>query len=426
MPEIAPATKTALTVVLIAVLLDSVSFSMVMPVMPALITQLTGEGLGQAAVVGGWLLTVFAITQFMCAPLLGGLSDRYGRRPVLLLSLFMFGVDYLIMGLAPTLALLFVGRILSGIPGASFIPAFAYTADVSSNENRAKNFALVGSAFSTGFVIGPAIGGLLGTFGPRAPFFAAAAVAFANFAIGYFVLRESLPLERRRAFNWKRANPVGSLLQLRKYPQVFALAFALTLWFLAIMSYPTTWAFYTMFRFGWTEAVIGMSLAAYGATIAFSQARLTGPVLARLGESRTVMYGLLLGALAFFGQGLATEGWMMFVFVPVWLIGAIAMPTINAMMSKQIPMDSQGELQGASASLMSVSAILGPPLMAGLFGTFSRADAPVYLPGIAFIAAGVITLVSAAIVFRVLRTSPVFSPTASTAGPHAALAAGKE
>ena len=426
MPEIAHATKSAITVVLIAVLLDSVSFSMVMPVMPALITQLTGEGLGQAAVYGGWLLTVFAIVQFMCAPLLGGLSDRYGRRPVLLLSLFMFGVDYMIMGLAPTLALLFVGRILSGIPGASFIPAYAYTADVSSHETRAKNFALVGSAFSTGFVIGPAIGGLLGTFGPRAPFFAAGAVAFINFAIGYFVLRESLPLERRRPFNWKRANPVGSLLQLRKYPQVFGLAFALTLWFMAIMSYPTTWAFYTMFRFGWTEAVIGLSLAAYGGMIAFSQARLTGPVIARLGESRTVMYGLMLGALAFFGQGLATEGWMMFVFVPVWLIGAIAMPTINAMMSKQIPMDAQGELQGASASLMSVSAIVGPPLMAGLFGTFSRSDAPVYLPGIAFIAAGFITILSAAIVYRVLRTSPVFAPAASGAGLPGSAVAGKE
>jgi DHA1 family tetracycline resistance protein-like MFS transporter len=426
MPEVSRATKTAFTVVLIAVLLDSVSFSMVMPVMPALITQLTGEGLSQAAVVGGWLLTVFAITQFVCAPLLGGLSDRYGRRPVLLLSLLMFGVDYLIMGLAPTLALLFVGRILSGIPGASFIPAYAYTADVSTNENRTKNFALVGSAFSTGFVIGPALGGLLGTFGARAPFFAAAAVAFANFAIGYFALRESLPQERRRPFSWKRANPVGSLLQLRKFPQVFALAFALTLWFTAIMSYPTTWAFYTMFRFGWTEAVIGLSLAAYGAMIAFSQARLTGPVLARLGESRTVMYGLLLGALAFFGQGLATEGWMMFAFVPVWLIAAIAMPTISAMMSKQIPMDAQGELQGASASLMSVSAIVGPPIMAGLFGTFSRADAPVYLPGVAFIAAGLLTVLAASIVFRALRTSSLLAPAAAQAGASAMVAGGKQ
>lgn len=422
LPQNAP--KAALTVVLIAVLLDSVSFSMVMPVMPALITELTGESLSHAATLGGWLLFVFAFTQFIFAPFLGALSDRFGRRPVLLFSLVAFGVDYLIMGLAPTFALLFLGRVLSGIPGASFTPAFAYVADVSSPQKRAQNFGLVGAAFASGFVIGPAFGGLLGVLGTRAPFFAAAAVAFANFAIGYFVLKESLAPENRRAFSWRRANPVGALLQVRKYPQVLGLAVALTLWFLAIQTYPSTWAFYTMFRFGWTEAAIGLSLAGYGAMIAFSQARLTRVVLARLGEPRTVMYGLLLGALAFFGQAFATEGWQVFVWIPVWLVAALAMPTINAMMSKQVPADAQGELQGVNASLMSLSAIIGPPLMAGLFGTFSSPSAPVFFPGAAFLAGGLISIAAAGIVFRALRRSATSAPSGFEAAASSA-AAGK-
>ncbi|TLZ43709.1 MAG: MFS transporter, partial [Methanobacteriota archaeon] len=310
--------KGALSIVLVTVLLDSVGFSMVMPVMPVLIEGLTGEGLSAAATWGGWLLVVFAVTQFAFAPLLGNLSDRYGRRPVLLYSLFAFGIDYMIMGLSPTIAWLFLGRIMSGIPGASFTAATAYVADVSSPESRAKNFGLVGSASASGFVIGPAFGGLLGLLGPRAPFFAASVLAFVNFAFGFFVLKESLARGSRREFSWRRANPIGGLRQIRKYPQVMGLAFALMLWWLAIQAYPTTWSFYTMFRFGWSQAAIGLSLAAYGAVIAFSQARLPQIVLPRLGERRTVVVGLLLAALAFVGQSLATEGWQVFAWVPVW------------------------------------------------------------------------------------------------------------
>jgi MFS transporter, DHA1 family, tetracycline resistance protein len=420
-----PGSKGALSVVLVTVLLDSVGFSMVMPVMPALIQGLTGEGLSAAATWGGWLLVVFAVTQFVFAPLLGNLSDRYGRRPVLLYSLFAFGVDYMIMGFSPTIAWLFLGRIMSGIPGASFTAATAYVADVSTPESRAKNFGLVGSAAASGFVIGPAFGGLLGLLGPRAPFFAASALAFVNFAFGYFVLKESLAVGSRREFSWRRANPVGGLRQIRKYPQVMGLAFALMLWWLAIQAYPTTWSFYTMFRFGWSQAAIGLSLAAYGAVIAFSQARLPQIVLPRLGETRTVVVGLLLAGLAFVGQSLATEGWQVFAWVPVWFLASLSMPTMNAMMSRQVPPDAQGELQGVNASLFGISAIIGPFVMAELFGIFSAADAPVFFPGMGFFVAALVALVAAGLVIRAVRR-PLVAPASSVDQPHAAAPSGAE
>ena len=406
MTESSPVRRAAIGVVLMTVLLDSVSFSMVMPVMPSLIGELTGQGLAKSAEIGGWLLFVFAFTQFLCAPLLGNLGDRFGRRPVLLLSLVMFGVDYLIMGLAPTLALLFVGRVLSGIPGASFNPAFAYVADISTHQTRSRNFALVGAGFSAGFVVGPAVGGLLGTLGTRAPFFAAAAVAFANFTIGYFVLKESLAAENRRPFELKRANPAGALLQVRKQPQVLGLMVALTLWFLAVQAYPATWAFYTMERFGWTVGLIGLSLAAYGGTIAFAQAKLAEPVIKRWGEEKTAFIGMLLAAVAFTGQAFAFESWQVFVYVPLWLIAALSMPTINAMMSKRVPPNAQGELQGANASLMSISAVIGPVLVTQVFAAFTGPGAWVYFPGAPFLLGAAITLSAAVLLKVVLKRHP--------------------
>lgn len=423
MVELNPVRRGAMGVVLVTVLLDSVSFSMVMPVMPSLISELTGGTLSESAQTGGLLLFVFAVVQFLSAPLLGNLGDKYGRRPVLLLSLVMFGFDYLIMGLAPTLGLLFLGRILSGIPGASWTPAYAYTADVSTHETRSHNFALVGAAFSAGFIVGPAFGGLMGTLGTRAPFLAAAAVAFANFTIGFFVLKESLAPENRRPFEWKRANPVGALLQLRKHPQVLGLAVALTLWFLAIQAYPATWAFYTMEKFGWTVGLIGLSLAAYGATIAFAQAKLAKPVIKRLGEERTAIWGILLAAIAFTGQAFAAEGWQVFVWVPLWLIAALSMPTINAMMSKRTPPNAQGELQGANASLMSIAAIIGPVLVTQIFGAFTGPTAYVYFPGAPFLAGAVITLSAGVLLAWVLKRHPTpveeQAPEGLTASPSA-------
>jgi DHA1 family tetracycline resistance protein-like MFS transporter len=395
--------RAAISVILLTVFLDSVGFGIIIPVMPSLITELTGQSVNQAAVVGGWLLLVFALMQFFFAPILGALSDRFGRRPVIVLALLAFGVDYLIMGFAPTLAWLFLGRILSGIPGASFVPAYAYLADVSTPAKRAQTFGLVGTAFGVGFIVGPAMGGLLTAYGSRAPFFAAAAIAFANGAMALLVLRESLPPEKRRPLSWKRANPVGGLLQIRKLPQVFGFAWASFLWALAFQVYPSIWSFYTIYRFGWTDALVGGSLAVSGAIIALTQG--VGPrfLVPRWGEARIVVAGLLVGAAGFAGFALASETWHMFALLGVWFLGALVMPTMNAMMSQQVPRDAQGELQGVNASLFSLSAILGPPLMAGLFGWFTSQGAPFVFPGIAFAAAAGIALLSAAVFARALR-----------------------
>jgi len=256
--------RSAVFFIFMTVLLDTIGFGIILPVLPGLIMELTGKGLSAAAIYGGWLWFVFAVLQFFCAPLLGNLSDQYGRRPVILFSLFALGLDYLVMGLAPTIAWLFVGRAVAGMAGASYTPAYAYLADISPPEKRAQNFGLVGAAFGMGFILGPAIGGVLGELGPRAPFFAAAGIALVNVVFGYFVLPESLARESRRPFSIARANPLGTLLQLRNYPVVVGLAGVLFLWQLGIQSLPSTWSFYTMFRFGWSKAAIGYSLAFAG------------------------------------------------------------------------------------------------------------------------------------------------------------------
>src|SRR6185503_7565026 len=267
-----PAGKHALVFVVVTVLLDIVGFGLIIPVLPRLLVELTGDSVSQAAIDGGWLAFVYAAMQFVCAPVLGNLSDRHGRRPVLLFAVGALGVDYVVMGLAPTLAWLFLGRAISGMAGASFTPAYAYVADVSPPEKRAQNFGLISAAFGVGFILGPALGGFLGTFGTRTPFFAAAALSLVNLLYGTFVLPESLPLEARRPFDWRRANPLGTLLQMRKHPVVLGLLGALFLWMVAHQVMPATWTFYTKFRFGWSEMMIGASLAAAGVVMAVSQA----------------------------------------------------------------------------------------------------------------------------------------------------------
>jgi DHA1 family tetracycline resistance protein-like MFS transporter len=342
------------------------------------------------AIYGGWLMFIFAFNQFLCAPILGGLSDRFGRRPVLLFAIAALGIDYLIMGFAPTLGWLFVGRFLSGIAGASFTPAYAYVADVSPREKRAQNFGLISASFGIGFILGPAIGGLLGSFGPRAPFFVAACVSLANLAYGIFVLPESLPAERRRAFEWRRANPLGTLLHMRRHPAVLGLLGALFLWAVAHQVMPATWAFYTKYRFGWSEATIGASLALAGAAMALSQATLVRVLVPMWGERRTALTGIAVASVGYLGYGMATQGWMMFAWLGSWLFGAMVMPTTNGYMSHQIEPDAQGELQGAVASLYSMSSIVGPPFMSQLFATFSGPHAPLHLPGAAFLAAAIL------------------------------------
>jgi len=329
--------KHALSFIFLTVLIDTIGFGIILPVMPQLIVELTGETVARATLLAGGLLTTYAVLQFACGPVMGNLSDRFGRRPVLLASLAAFAFDYLLMGFAPTIGWLFFGRAVAGIAGAVYSPAMAYIADVSPPEKRAQSFGLIGAGFGLGFIIGPAIGGLLGELGPRAPFFAAAALAALNFLYGLIVLPESLPPERRRKFEWARANPLGTLLSLRRYPAVIAIAGAVFLWQLAHQVYPSTWAFFAKIRFEWSEAAIGASLAFVGVLMAFTQGYLTGKIVPRIGEYRAVIVGVVSGALSMGILAFATQGWMAYAAMTAGALQGLAYPSMNAIMSKQIP-----------------------------------------------------------------------------------------
>ena len=401
-----PAThRSAIVFIFITVLIDSIGFGIIMPVLPELIMQLSGTGLSEAARYGGWLYFVYAVTQFFCAPVIGNLGDRFGRRPVLLTALFALGIDYLVMGLAPGLAWLFAGRFIAGIAGASYSPAYAYIADISPPEKRAQNFGLMSAAFGGGFILGPSIGGLLGAFGPRTPFFVAAGLSLLNATFGLFALPESLPHERRRAFQWARANPFGTLMQLRKQPVVVGLAGVTFLWVLGHQVLPSTWAFYTMLRFDWSEAAVGYSLAASGIVMAISQAWLTRMLIPKLGgEQRAALVGLLSGAAIFCCYAFAPHAWVMYLGIIAWGLAAMSWPSLNALMSQQVPSNAQGELQGGLASLSSVAAVLGPPLFTQLFGRFSAPGTALYFPGAPFFAASLLALASALILLQLSRS----------------------
>jgi MFS transporter, DHA1 family, tetracycline resistance protein len=390
----------AVTFILITVLIDTIGFGIVLPVLPELIMELTGEGLSAASRYGGWLAFAYAVMQFLCAPLIGNLSDRFGRRSVLLVSLFAFGVDYVVMGVAPTLGWLFLGRIGAGIAGASYVTANAYVADITPPERRAQSFGLVGAAFGTGFILGPAIGGFLGGLGARAPFFAAAGLALLNLAYGFFVLPESLPRERRRRFELSRANPLGTLGLFGKYRVVLRLAAALFLWQLAHQVLPSTWPYYTMYKFGWNERAIGLSLAAAGVTMIVVQGYLTRVVIPRLGELRAALVGFSFGALGFLGYAIATRGWMMYMWMVVFAPGGFVYPSLNALMSHQVPATEQGALQGGISSLYGLSAITGPILMTQLFGYFSSSTTPVRFAGAAFAMAAMLAIAGLLTVYR--------------------------
>lgn len=384
--------KHALAFVASTLLLDTIGFGLIIPVLPSLLVELTGKPVNEAVLDGGWLGFVYAVMQFFFAPILGGLSDRYGRRPVLLFAIAALGIDYVIMGFAGTLGLLFVGRAIAGMAGASFTPAYAYVADISPPERRAQNFGIVGAMFGTGFILGPALGGLLGGLGSRAPFFVAAGLAAINLVWGYFALPESLPAERRRSFEWRRANPLGTLVQMARLPVVPWLLFALFLWMLGHQVMPTTWAYYTKFRFGWNEAMIGASLALAGLVMATSQATLVRVFVPRIGERRAAMTGISVGVVGYVGFALAAKGWMMFAWLPTWFLAAMVMPTTNGLLSRHVPADAQGELQGAVACLFSVSSIAGPPLMTQLFAGFTAANARFQVPGAAFLASAALAI----------------------------------
>jgi DHA1 family tetracycline resistance protein-like MFS transporter len=396
--------SAAVGFIFITLLIDVIGFGIIIPVMPKLISQLKHVDISTASRYGSLLMFSYAVVQFFFAPILGNLSDKYGRRPVLLFSLFGFGIDYLFLALAPTYSWLFIGRIIAGITGASMTTGAAYIADVSTPETRAKNFGMIGAAFGLGFIIGPMIGGLLGSLGPRIPFYAAAALALINCAYGYFVLPESLSKENRRTFEWKRANPIGSLMHLKKYPAIGALAVSIFLVYLGAHAIMSNWSYFTMYRFNWNEKMVGISLAVVGVLVAAVQGGITRIINPKLCNEKTLYTGLALYALGMLLFGLATQSWMMFVFLVPYCLGGIAQPALQAVMAGKVPPNAQGELQGTITSLMSLAAIIGPLLMNNLFFYFTHSNAPIHLPGAPFLLAAVLMASSAFIAYKTLHT----------------------
>lgn len=404
----------ALIFIFITLLIDIIGLGIIIPVMPRLIQELTGGTLSDASVYGGWMLFAYALMQFLCAPVMGGLSDRYGRRPVLLASLFGFGVDYLFLAFAPTLPWLFVGRVIAGIMGASFTTAAAYIADVSTPETRAQNFGIIGAAFGLGFIIGPMLGGFLEEYGSRVPFIVSAVLSLINWLYGFFILPESLKPENRRKFEWSRANPVSTLLNLRRYPVILGLVASLVLVYIAAHAVQTNWVYYTMEKFNWSAKTVGISLAVVGLMFAIVQGGLIRIIIPKLGQQRSVYVGLGFTAAGFVLYALATQTWMMFLFTAVYCMGGIAGPALQGIISTQVPPNEQGELQGALTSLMSVTSIVGPPLMTTTFAFFTRHGGEgFYLPGAPMLLGALLSITATLLARRSLKRTMSKSQTVS-------------
>ena len=388
--------------IFITLLIDVMGWGLIIPVMADLIAELKHIPINEASTYGGILLSVFAIMQFFFAPVIGNLSDKYGRRPILLISLLGFGIDYIVLALAPTYGWLFLGRVIAGITGASFTTASAYIADISTNENRAKNFGLIGAAFGLGFVLGPALGGLLATWGIRAPFYAAAALCLINFLYGYFLLPESLDKEHRRSFDWKRANPFGSLKFLVKHPEIGELAICFFLIYLAAQSVQGNWNFFTIYRFHWTEKMVGISLAVVGVLVGAVQAGLTRVINPKIGDEKSIYLGLSLYTIGLVLFAVATQTWMMFAFLVPYCLGCICGPSLQSVIAAHVPSNQQGELQGALTSLMSLTTIIGPLIMNSTFTYFTSNKAPFHLPGVHFLIGAACMLTSLILTYQVL------------------------
>ena len=385
--------NASLIFIFITVVLDTMGLGIIIPIIPTLITKLTGQGLSDASLYGGWLLVSFSFFQFLFAPLLGTLSDRVGRRPVLLVAMFGLGVDYLIHAYAPTITWLFAGRILAGITGASYTVANAYVADISKPEDKAKNFGMVGAAFGLGFILGPVIGGFCSRWGVQAPFLISAGLSFLNFLYGLLILPESLPKEKRRKINWLKANPVAALSHLKKYPMVTGLVVAFFFVHFAGQSLPSVWVFFTELKFSWSEKEVGLSLGVVGLLVAIVQGGLTGVAVKKLGEGKTVFLGFLMWSSGMLLFMLANSSLMLYLVLIPYCLGGIAGPTLQSIISNQVPDDQQGELQGALTSVMSLSAIVGPPVMTGVFFFFTKDTSPVFAPGAPYGLAALLMLV---------------------------------
>jgi DHA1 family tetracycline resistance protein-like MFS transporter len=386
--------KRALAVIFTTVLLNSIGFGIIIPVMPQLVMEVSGASLSEAAMYGGWLMFAYAVMQFFFAPVLGNLSDRFGRRKVLLISLVAFSVDYMVMGFAPTLAWLFAGRIIAGIAASTNSIANAYIADISPPEERPQNFGLLGAAFGEGFIVGPLIGGFLGEFGSRTPFYAAATLGIVNFLFALSVLKEPLPLTERRPFDVARANPLGAVMQLKTKPILLGLVATVFVFNLGYFVMPATWSYYTIERFDWSPREIGYSLSFVGTLMVFVQGYLTRVAIPRIGAPRAAYVGLACALVSFLGYSFAPFGWMMYVVMVPGSLSGLTMPALQGIMTGQVSASSQGELQGAISSASGLTAVLGPPVMTGLFSYFSRTTSIIYFPGAAFMCAAVLTLTS--------------------------------
>ncbi len=386
--------------IIITVTLDAIGIGLILPVMPQLIQEFGINSISEAAAWGGRLSLIYALMQFLFGPMLGTLSDRFGRRPVLLMSLIALGLDYVVMSLAGSLWLLFLTRAIAGITGATYSTASAYLADISPPEKRAANFGLIGASFGIGFIFGPAIGGLLGELGPRAPFVAAAGLAFLNAGFGYFILPETLPPEKRRAFVLRRTNPFEVFFRLREVPAVRRLVAVNFFENISGYVYPAVWAYFTIERFGWTSAMVGASLAMYGVCSGIVQGLLIRPILTRLGERNTAMFGLGCGVLGLFLASQITWGVLIFLFMPIFALSAVADPAMTGMMSRRMGEDEQGELQGILAGVAGLATLISLPLMTQTFSYFTREDAGVYFPGAPFLLAAGLTTTALILLLR--------------------------
>jgi DHA1 family tetracycline resistance protein-like MFS transporter len=394
--------KPALGFIFVTLVLDILGIGLIVPILPKLVKFFEGGDTSAAANTSGLLMALYALMQFLCAPFLGSLSDRFGRRPVILGSLLGSGLDYFLLAFAPNLTWFFVGRVITGVTGANFSAATAYIADISPPEKRAANFGMIGAAFGLGFILGPALGGVLeviGTrainaeFGLRLPFIVAGGLTLVNWLYGLLVLPESLAPANRRKFSWARANPIGALLDLRRHPVVIGLAATFFLVNLAHQTFPATWVLYTEHRFGWTSIQTGLSLALVGLTAALVQGGLTRVVIPRLGERKSVVIGLSITALVCVAYGLASQGWMLYVLIVAGSFSGIAGPAVQGLISRSVGADEQGGVQGSISGLQSVAGFLGMQLSTRLFGYFISPDAPMHLPGAAFFSSAVLVVI---------------------------------
>ncbi|MGJ1422054.1 TCR/Tet family MFS transporter [Sphingobacterium spiritivorum] len=391
--------KAAVGFIFITLLIDITGWGIILPVVPKLIGELIHSDITEAATYGGGLGFAYAFTQFLFSPIIGNLSDQYGRRPILLISLLGFALDYLLLAVAPSMGWLFAGRIIAGLTGASISTASAYIADVSTDETRTKNFGLIGAAFGLGFIIGPVIGGLLGHYGARIPFYVASVLCLLNFLYGYFILPESLDKNKRRPFDWRRANPIGSLKFLSKHPKISSLVIALILVYIGLHAVQSNWHFFTMYQFNWSERAVGLSLGVLGLLLGLVQGVLIRWTVPKLGEQTSIYSGLIFYALGLLLFSFASEGWMMLMFLIPYSLGGICGPSLQSMISKSISSNQQGELQGALTSLVSATSIIGPPIMTHLFYYFTHDKAPFKFSGAPFFLASVLMILSAVIIY---------------------------